>query len=144
MGYQKGNPGNPDAPGRPKVGSRLLFDVRMEAKKYSLEAIRTLVRHMRQTKDRPSSIAAAKALLDRAHGKPEVRVDSAVVHKFAIVPEVMDEAEWLERRGQPVGSKAKKPPDAMHGGNLLDLTANKPDPEPEPDEPEDDDKERAA
>ena len=80
-----------------------------------------------RSKDRQASIAASKALLDRAHGKPEVRVDSAVVHKFAVVPEVMNEELWLERRGQPLGSTAKKPPDAMHDGNMLDLEADEPD-----------------
>jgi hypothetical protein len=48
-------------------------------------------------------LAACVAIIERGYGRPEQRSDSAVTHKFAyaIVPETMAEAEWLERRGQP-------------------------------------------
>jgi hypothetical protein len=40
-------------------------------------------------------------MIDRGYGKPEQKSDGMVAHKFAVVPQVMEEAEWLERRGQP-------------------------------------------
>jgi hypothetical protein len=43
-------------------------------------------------------------MLERGYGRPEVHAAVTTEHKFAyaIVPETMDEAEWLARRGQPL------------------------------------------
>jgi hypothetical protein len=49
-----------------------------------------------------------------------MRADLDVVHKFARVPEVMSKDDWLATRGQGYGKS--KPPDAMHDGNILDLS----------------------
>jgi hypothetical protein len=59
------------------------------------EAVERLAALMRSNDERVS-LAACVAIIERGYGKPEQRSDSAVVHKFAVVPE---EAEWLERRG---------------------------------------------
>jgi hypothetical protein len=57
-------------------------------------------------------LAACVAIIERGYRRPEHRTDSAVIHKFAVVREVMEEAEWLERRGQPK-PRLLPPPDAV-------------------------------
>jgi hypothetical protein len=76
-----------------------------------------------RSKDRRASIAAAIALLERAHGKPQLTVDANVQHRFAVVPEVMAEELWLARRGQPVinGKATAVCPDAP---TTLDRTSS--------------------
>jgi hypothetical protein len=103
MPWKKGQCGNPKGagPGRPKIAdSMVLLDIKQAARAHCNEAIERLAEHMR-SKDERVSMLACIAMIERGYGKPEQRSDSAVVHKFAVVPEVMEEAEWLERRGQP-------------------------------------------
>jgi hypothetical protein len=42
--------------------------------------------------------------------KPEQKSDVDAVHRFAVVPEIMEKEEWLKHRGQPQ-PKALPPPD---------------------------------
>jgi len=68
--FIKGQSGNPS--GRPKN----THDVRVLAKRYTQEALEKLVEWMRS--DNPkASVAAAMAILDRAHGKPAQTVQVA-------------------------------------------------------------------
>jgi hypothetical protein len=53
---------------------------------------------------------AAESMLERGYGKPEQKSDVDVVHRFALVPEVMEKDEWLKHRGQPQ-PKTPPPPD---------------------------------
>lgn len=57
------------------------------------------------------SLAACAAIIERAYGRPEQRSDSAVAHRFAIVPQTMSEQEWLERCGQPKPTLLPPPDD---------------------------------
>jgi hypothetical protein len=113
MGWKKGECGNPA--GRPKIGSRLLFDLRMAAKEYAPEALEVIARAMK-SKDERVRLLAAQIMLDRGFGKPPITADVTETHKFAyaIVPETMDEETWLARRGQPLinGKATPLPPDA--------------------------------
>jgi hypothetical protein len=116
---------------RPETAHQEAFDLREAARAWcpaALEVVKACLDH----KDAAIRLKAADILFDRGHGKAPVTAAVITTHRFAVVPEVMPEELWLERRGQPLGSKAKKPPDAMHDGNLLDLT---PEPEPEDDKP---------
>jgi hypothetical protein len=61
-----------------------------------------------QIKLEPAQVTAAIALMRKC--LPDLvatEVKSEVAHCFAVVPEVMEEGEWLARRGQP----ALLPPD---------------------------------
>ena len=49
-------------------------------------------------------------MLKKGYGNPEYKSDVDVVHRFALVPEVMEKDEWLKHRGQPQ-PKALPPPD---------------------------------
>jgi hypothetical protein len=53
------------------------------------------------SKDERVALMASNTVLDRAWGKAEARGEAAVVHAFAVVPEVMSEADWLRTRGNP-------------------------------------------
>lgn len=113
MPFVKGMSGNPK--GRKAVSNdarrprTVLYDIKQAARSYCEEAIETLAKHMRSN-DQRASVAASLALIDRGYGKPEQKVDANVVHKFAVVPQVMEEAEWLARKGQPA-PLALPPPD---------------------------------
>lgn len=104
-GY-KGGPGRPKGTARPPT---VLYDVKQAARAFCEDAIKRLAKHMRSD-DEKISLMASLALLDRGYGKPEQKVDANVVHKFAVVPQVMEEAEWLARKGQPA-PLALPPPD---------------------------------
>jgi hypothetical protein len=74
----------------------------MAARAYAPQAIEVIARCL-QSKDERIALMAASIMLDRGFGKPEITADVGVTHKFAyaIVPEPMEKAEWLARRGQP-------------------------------------------
>jgi hypothetical protein len=104
--------------GRPNMSRRLqpmtahmiVFDLREAARKHcpkALEVIAGCLDH----KDAKVRLLAANIMLERGYGKPEQKGDSTAVHKFAVVPEVMEQAEWLERRGQPKRLALLPPPD---------------------------------
>jgi hypothetical protein len=114
MPFQKGHPGGP---GRPKIGSRLdtmvVFDIKQAARALCPRAIQVLEEAMAHKDIRVRTVAAL-ALIDRGYGKPEQRAEAHVTHKFAVVPEVMAEEEWLARKGQPA-PKALPPPAKTNG-----------------------------
>ena len=72
-GFQKGVSGNPG--GRAKVVQNLT----VEARKYSLEAVRVLAKLMRTARSEQVRKAAADALLDRGFGRPvqALQIDGA-------------------------------------------------------------------
>lgn len=96
----KGGPGRPKGTTGRTADQMVVFDIKQAARAHCREAIERLVLHMRSD-DEKVSIMASLALIDRGYGKPEQKVDAQVVHKFAVVPQVMEEAEWLARKGQP-------------------------------------------
>jgi hypothetical protein len=53
------------------------------------------------SKDERVALMASNTVLERAWGKAEARGEAAVVHAFAVVPEVMSEEDWLRTRGDP-------------------------------------------
>ncbi len=94
---QRGGPGSPRLTGKQRV---VLFDIKQVARGLCEEAMERLAMHMR-SKDERVSLAATIAIIERGYGKPEVRADATVTHKFAVVPEVMEKEAWLARKGQP-------------------------------------------
>jgi hypothetical protein len=63
-GFQRGKSGNPG--GRP----RALAGVMHEARRHTLEALRTLVKLMRSAESESVKLSAAEAILSRGWGKP--------------------------------------------------------------------------
>jgi hypothetical protein len=51
------------------------------------------------TKDERVRLMAATIMLERGFGKAEQKADVAVPHQFVKAPQVMEQAEWLARRG---------------------------------------------
>ena len=94
---QRGGPGSPRLTGKQRV---VLFDIKQVARGLCEEAMERLAMHMRSDDERVS-LAATIAIIERAYGRPEVRADATVTHKFAVVPEVMEKEAWLARKGQP-------------------------------------------
>jgi hypothetical protein len=78
----------------------VVFDIREAARAHCERAIEKLAEHMESDDERVSTMACI-AMVERGYGKPEQRTDASVTHKFAVVPEVMAEDEWLARKGQP-------------------------------------------
>ena len=94
---QRGGPGSPRLTGKQRV---VLFDIKQVARGLCEEAMERLAEHMRSDDERVS-LAATIAIIERGYGKPEQRADATVIHKFAVVPEVMEKEAWLARKGQP-------------------------------------------
>jgi hypothetical protein len=84
----------------------VLLEIKQAARSHCKEAIERLAGHMR-SKDERVSMLACIAILERGARAAERQRGRA---QFAIVPAVMDEAEWLERRGRPK-PLALPPPD---------------------------------
>ena len=78
----------------------MFFDIKQAARSYCPKAIEKLAMHMNSEDDRVS-IAACIALIERGYGKPEQKADIGVTHKFALVPQVMEQADWIANKGQP-------------------------------------------
>jgi hypothetical protein len=104
--FRKGFSGNPG--GRKRADTMVVFDLKQAARRHCERALEVLAEAL-EHKDIRVRMVASSLLLERGYGKPEQRVDAAVTHKFAVVPEVMEEAEWLARKGQPA-PKALPPP----------------------------------
>jgi hypothetical protein len=64
---------------------------------------RDVVERCLKSEDERVALLAAQIAFERGYGKPEQHADVNVTHSFAEVPQVMSEAEWLRRRGQPEG-----------------------------------------
>jgi hypothetical protein len=131
MPFRKGQSGNPEggsasATARSRLSRMVVFDLREAARKHCPEAVEVFAKAMR-SKDEKIRVLAADLLLSRGYGKPPVSIEATTTHKFAVVPEVLSEEDWLATRGQGYGKP--KPPDAMHEGNILDLkVTNEDDP----------------
>jgi hypothetical protein len=112
--FAKGTSGN--LRGRPPGTSPTqveIFDLRAAARRYTEESIRVIAECLRH-KDARIRLLAADLMLQRGWGKPEIKAE-VTTHAFVVCPEVMDEALWLERRGQPL-IEGKAAPDVcpMH------------------------------
>jgi hypothetical protein len=100
---------NMSRPLQPKTAHMIVFDLREAARRYCPKALEVIAGCL-DSADEKVRLMAANIMLERGYGKPEQKSDSTAVHKFAVVPEVMEEQEWLERRGQPK-PLALPPPD---------------------------------
>lgn len=63
-GFKPGQSGNPG--GRPKA----IYNLTAEARRHTIEAVRTLLRLMRNAKSESVRLGAAEAILSRGWGKP--------------------------------------------------------------------------
>jgi hypothetical protein len=72
----------------------------MAAREMTPEAL-AVIRKCLRSKDERVALMAAGIALDRGWGKPEVTAEVTMAHKFAVVPQVMEQGEWLRNRGQP-------------------------------------------
>jgi hypothetical protein len=52
-------------------------------------------------RDERIALAAAKEVLDRAHGKEEAKGEASVVRPFVAAPQTMSKEDWLRTRGDP-------------------------------------------
>src|ERR1700722_19411919 len=107
-GFQKGKSGNPG--GRPKA----LASVMHEARRYTPEALKTLVKLMRDAESETVRLNASEALLSRAWGRPvqALQVDGRFLTK-KLSDMTPEELRALEER---VGAIEADEP------NLLSLT----------------------
>jgi hypothetical protein len=102
MPWQKGQSGNPAGGSAAQRADRMVvFDLKQAARRLCPEALATIERAM-HSKDERVRVMAATVILERGYGKPEQKADLEVVHRFAEVPQVMDQETWLARRGQPL------------------------------------------
>lgn len=77
--FKKGKSGNPK--GRPRIVS----DVRELARQHTDAAIAVLESIMAdETEDARARVAAANAILDRGHGKPQQHIDVATTSPIAV------------------------------------------------------------
>jgi hypothetical protein len=113
---------------RPSV---VLWDLQQAAKDKSKRGLEILQECMEDTTcEWPVRLKAIEMLWERGYGRPQVSVAMNMNHNFAVVPEVMGQAEWLERKGQPVGHAApgkthqRRPP--AHRRGIQRGTDNRP------------------
>jgi hypothetical protein len=76
------------------------FNLQQAAREHCEEALQVIARCMRSDDER-IALMAANIMLERGYGKPEQKSDVDVVHRFAVVPEVMEKEQWLATRGDP-------------------------------------------
>ena len=89
----------------------VIFDLKQAARALCPRAIEVLAEALHHKDVRVRLIAAGLAF-ERGYGKPEQRSrQRRSLHKFAVVPEVMEQQEWLERRGQPKRLALAAPPE---------------------------------
>jgi hypothetical protein len=119
---EKGEVRNPR--GRPP-GQRphavILWDLKQQMRALCPKA-RDVVERCLNSEDERVALLAAQIAFERGYGKPEQHADINVTRNFAEVPQVMGQAEWLARRGQPEGPA---------GDEWLQRQLAKPEPEPE-------------
>jgi hypothetical protein len=97
--------------GRPAgSGNKTPPELREIARAHSPRAFERVL-ELIESKDERVALAAAKEVLDRAWGKAEARGKVAVVHRFARVPEVMSQEDWLTTRGNPDLLRKRGDPD---------------------------------
>jgi hypothetical protein len=83
MPFKRGQSGNPE--GRPKGAlNKATADIREAAQEYSAQALQVLVNVATTGESEAARVAAANAILDRAHGKPKQSVDVDANVKAAI------------------------------------------------------------
>jgi hypothetical protein len=95
---------------QPKTAHMIVFDLREAARRYCPKALEVIAGCL-DSADEKVRLMAANIMLERGYGKPEQKSDNTAVHKFAVVPQVMEEAEWLARRGQPKPALLPPPDD---------------------------------
>jgi hypothetical protein len=99
MPFQKGQSGNPS--GRPKLPDDLRRAERkmvMMARKRSPRMIEILSGIAEdETAPTASRIAAATAILDRAHGRPKQQIEGSVDHKLSLGEQHLDAIRALSR-----------------------------------------------
>jgi hypothetical protein len=81
----------------------------MAARAHCPEAIEVIAECMRSTDERVR-LMAANIMLERGYGKPKEHVDAETVHRFAVVPEVMEQELWLRTRGGTIPDPLALPP----------------------------------
>lgn len=96
--FRKGISGNPS--GATRLDRMVVFDLKQAARAHCKEAIEIIAREM-HNKDARVRLLACQLMIERGYGRPEVKADVDVVHKFVRVPEVMEQEAWLKHRGQP-------------------------------------------
>jgi hypothetical protein len=101
MTFRKGQSGNPG--GKPKE----LKEIKLEARKMSFDALKTLETVCKNSKSPAAArVAAANAILDRAYGKPAHFI-SGDADQFRDVVEMSD-AELMAIAAAGKGGAAKK------------------------------------
>lgn len=71
--------GRREGAGRPKGAvNKATADIREAAQEYSAQALQVLVSVATEGESEAARVAAANAILDRAHGKPKQTIDAAV------------------------------------------------------------------
>ena len=100
--FKKGNRINPRGrpPGR-GPHQIVLWDLKQAARSHCEEALQIIAKCMHDDDPRVR-VMACNIMLERGYGKPEVKADVTMQHKFAVVPQVMEQSEWLRNKGQPV------------------------------------------
>jgi hypothetical protein len=111
--FQKGWKGGPGRPSREHRPPTVIYDLKHAARLYAAESLETIVELMRNSDDVRVKLMAAVTIIERGYGKAEQKSEQTTTHKFAVVPAVMDRAEWLARHGQPKEEPLPKlpPPD---------------------------------
>jgi hypothetical protein len=73
--FRKGQSGNPE--GRPRGQLRVIANLAIEARKYSLVAVKTIVEICKNGESEAVRLAAANSLLDRGFGRPTQSIELA-------------------------------------------------------------------
>ena len=98
--FQKGNPGGPGMTPGKRASQMVIYDLKQAARSHCAEAVEIIAQLM-HSKDEKVRFMACAFMVERGYGKAEVKADVEMVHRFVEAPQVMDQAEWLARRGQP-------------------------------------------
>lgn len=127
MPFIKGVAANPN--GNRRMDPVVRFNLQQAARSHCEESLKVVAACLKSDDERVR-LMAATIMFERGFGKAPVTAAVNVQHKFAVVPQTMDKASWLERGGAPEGTPVYRPPAAKHlasKDDVLDLEAN-PDP----------------